>query len=106
METEKTISLEELQQTDLGGNDVQIFKVEDLKGTAKFSVKDVSGVKTEWGIRADYTLISEDKMTEYKISSWNIVMKGKIKITDLVGKNIELVKSRNFPKKVELTILN
>lgn len=105
MET-KTITLEQLQLEDLGGNDVQIFKVDSIKGPTKFSVKDVTGEKTEWGIRADYTIVTADKMTEYKISSWNIVSKGKMKVTDIIGKEIQLSPSKNFPKKVELVVLS
>lgn len=104
MEIEKTITLEELQAMDLGGNDVRIFKVDELKKPKKFKVKDVTGVKTEWGIRCDYVI--HDEFTEYKISSWNIVSKGKMKVTDILGKEIELSPSTNFPKKVELKVLN
>lgn len=100
---EKQISLEELQNIDIGGNSVQSLYVESLTKPCKYLVKDLKAVSTEWGVRVDYFI--EDDVSEWRISSWNIIMKGKIKALDLVGKNIELSQSKVNPKKMLLEVL-
>lgn len=100
---ETQISLEELQDADIGGNLIQTLYADTLTQPKKYMVKNAIGINTEWGVRIDY--IVEDEYSEYKVSSWNIITKEKIKALDLIGKNIELIQSKILPKKMELKIL-
>lgn len=100
--TEQTITLEELQASDVGGNLAQRLDPKDVKDVLKYIVKDVTGVKTEWGIRIEFVV--SDDYADYKFSSWNIVSKAKIKPLELVGKQILISPYKANPKKMLLEL--
>lgn len=100
---EQRISLEELQAADIGGNAIQTLYAETLINPCKYVVKDAYGVTTQWGIRIEY--IIEDSVGQFRVSSWNIVSKGKFKALDLIGKEIKLSQWANNPKKILMEVL-
>ena len=85
---ETNISIEELQDVEIGGNYVQTLYPESISGSATYTVKSAEGVKTTWGVRVDYCIV--DDSAEWRISSWNLILKAKVRPLDLVGKKIKL----------------
>jgi len=81
--TEEQMNL--LNDTSISG--IPSLLVENVTTQLYAKVLEVEPVPTKWGTRIEYTILTMDGY-EHKISSWNFIMKKRIKPIDLVGKQI------------------
>jgi len=93
-----------MKDLDIGGTQISLF-ADKLTEPKQFKVITCQGVKTQWGIRIDYTLTDLEGYAEYKVSSWNLCYKTKINALSLLGVKVELVQSKILPNKIDLTII-
>lgn len=83
--TEEQMQL--LNDTSIAG--IPSLLVENVETEIQAKILEVEPVPTKWGTRIEYTIMTLDGY-EHKISSWNFIMKKRIKPIDLVGKDILL----------------
>ena len=97
---ETTISVEDINVLEIGG--ARNLDISKVVKSETYTVTNVTGKKTEWGLRVDFTIRND--YDEFILSSWNIVTSKKIKPMELLGKKIVIEPTGN-PKKVNLIVL-
>jgi len=93
-----------MQNIEVGGNYTPTLFPDMLEKPLVYTVKEAKGIKTSYGVRVDFVVESEEG-NQYKLSSWNFLLKEKFAPLFLIGKKIKLERNSSNPKKISVEVL-